>query len=542
MGDMLKTMALMSAFSMMGPIGGMNPHVWRMLYGGLTPGLARGKLKFDPMSAAMTVGGGYLGDKLMGPGAAPKSMGDIGNMQAGANTGTMNASQMLTGGIDPSNLEIPGAETLKDLGQTDVGLTSLNKLNPFGDKYNPFSSDMLFPDAAPNVGRAVAGAAGVIEASQIYNEQAKAEQDYNDWMADQEAAAERAGMPTREWLKRIVDDPVKFTYNYKGPLSYEELINRYTQGAGDTETAQMFDPATFLTESGRDSGMYGLGQGFDASAQYGGYLPEIKKFFGGGTSVATPQNPKTFLLGKMLPRSGSGGFGGLAGLMNNPEILKLFNASKIDKPVQQEGKFQPMPTTDNTGETGPRVETSGIARVRQPSPFEKKGLMSQTEMNTYDTNMTLLLEENEKAVARKEPEFTVMGETFKTNPNGAPIPVGAQGPTLAFAGGGMPSQFFSGKVPNTTDPRSDGMSDSETMLITDPTGKDPRGIMKISEQEYVMSAPDMAILGNGDPNAGAQLLDNFRQNLRQAAYGTRAHQPRIDPNKALSSLAHKAFG
>ena len=104
---------------------------------------------------------------------------------------------------------------------------------------------------------------------------------------------------------------------------YEELINRYTQGAGDTETAQMFDPATFLTESGRDSGMYGLGQGFDASAQYGGYLPEIKKFFGGGTSVATPQNPKTFLLGKMLPRSGSGGFGGLAGLMNNPEILKL---------------------------------------------------------------------------------------------------------------------------------------------------------------------------------------------------------------------------
>ena len=297
---MLKTMALMSAFSMMGPIGGMNPHVWRMLYGGLTPGLARGKLKFDPMSAAMTVGGGYLGDKLMGPGAAPKSMGDIGNMQAGANTGTMNASQMLTGGIDPSNAvnlastatppttvnpaqlfgnpnavpttssmtiptanqpsfftrnvtqpfsegldyvrdlartPVPGAETLTDLGQTDVGLTSLNKLNPFGDKYNPFSSDMLFPDAAPNVGRAVAGAAGGIEASQIYNEQAKAEQDYNDWMADQEAAAERAGMPTREWLKRIVDDPVKFTYNYKGPLSYEELINRYTQGAGDTETA-----------------------------------------------------------------------------------------------------------------------------------------------------------------------------------------------------------------------------------------------------------------------------------------------------------------
>ena len=626
MGDMLKTMALMSAFSMMGPIGGMNPHVWRMLYGGLTPGLARGKLKFDPMSAAMTVGGGYLGDKLFkppvpgavqgppvaGPNPLDKFINpgttnvaslpgygpNMGNVTMSGTPSSMSYANIPTPSglgqmppmseiasirdgatfnyadplkpsrnlfqrniVDPmgqgldyvrdvANLEIPGAETLKDLGQTDVGFKSLNDLYP--GEYEIFKSDMLFPDAAPNVGRAVAGAAGGIEASQIYNEQAKAEQDYNDWMADQEAAAERAGMPTREWLKRIVDDPVKFTYNYKGPLSYEELINRYTQGAGDTETAQMFDPATFLTESGRDSGMYGLGQGFDASARYGGYLPEIKKIFGGGTSVATPQKPITAIsLGGVMPTRGgfsTGGFGGLGGLINNPEILKLFNPSKIERfsmqnrPVQQEGKFQPMPTTDNIGETGPRVETSGIARVRQPSPFEKKGLMSNEEMNTYDTNMTLLLEENEKAVARKEPEFTVMGETFKTNPNGAPIPVGAQGPTLALAGGGMPSQFFSGKVPNTTDPRSDGMSDSETMLITDPTGKDPRGIMKISEQEYVMSAPDMAILGNGDPNAGAQLLDNFRQNLRQAAYGTRAHQPRIDPNKALSSLAHKAFG
>ena len=154
----------------------------------------------------------------------------------------------------------------------------------------------------------------------------------------------------------------------------------------------------------------------------------------------------------------------------------------------------------------------------------------------------LLLEENKKAVARKEPSFTLMGETFQTNPNGVPTPVGNQGPTLAFAGGGTPQQFFSGRVPNTTAPGSDGMSDQETMLITDQTGRDPRGLMKISEQEYVMSAPDMAILGNGDPVAGAELMDNFRGNLRQAAYGTRAHQPRIDQNKALSSLAHRAFG
>jgi hypothetical protein len=136
-----------------------------------------------------------------------------------------------------------------------------------------------------------------------------------------------------------------------------------------------------------------------------------------------------------------------------------------------------------------------------------------------------------------------MGQTFRTNSQGNPMRIDNQsaGPQMALARGGQP-QFFSGRVPNTRNPRSDGMSDSETMLITDRSGRDPRGLMKISEQEYVMSAPDMAILGNGDPVAGAELMDNFRGNLRQAAYGTRAHQPRIDQNKALSSLAHRAFG
>jgi hypothetical protein len=101
---------------------------------------------------------------------------------------------------------------------------------------------------------------------------------------------------------------------------------------------------------------------------------------------------------------------------------------------------------------------------------------------------------------------------------------------------GQNQQFANGIVPNTVNPRSDGMSDSETMLITDRTGKKPKGIMKISEEEYVISAPDMALIGNGSAQAGAQKVDNFRENLRQMAYGTKKHQPRIDGNKALQSL------
>jgi hypothetical protein len=114
--------------------------------------------------------------------------------------------------------------------------------------------------------------------------------------------------------------------------------------------------------------------------------------------------------------------------------------------------------------------------------------------------------------------------------------------TINRKGGGQGLSFFEGRVPNTVDPNSDGMSDSETMLITNPQGTKPTGILKISEDEYVISAPDMAILGNGSPQAGAKVMDSFRKDLRTAAYGTGQHQPPLNQNKALQSLTHKAFG
>ena len=572
------------------------------------------------MSAAMTVGGGYLGDKLTGPvqgavqGPMPAGVNpldkftnpattniagygsNMGNVATAANPSSLNYGNIPTPSgfpqmppqsaiasirdganfnyadplkpsrnllqrniVDPmgqgldyvrdiANTPMPGAETLKDLGQTDVGLTGVNDLNPFGDKYNPFSSDMLFPEAAPTVGKAVAGAAGGIEASQIYNEQAEAEQKYNDWMADQEAAAEQAQMPTREWLKRIVDDPVKFTYTYKGPLSYEELVQRATQGTGDTETAQMFDPATYTTESGRDSGMYNLGQGFDANARYGGYLPNIRKAEGGLSSL--PVEHRFFGgIGKMFRkfrgRFGGGGSsydpsGGGGGIMiplgrpmNNPDMLRKMFKQPANQETTQPN--EPLLIKRNVNEEG------GL----RPLQIQQASVETQPDP-AMNNDVLLLEEENKKAVAAQQNEFMFNGTQYASNPSGMPMPITASAygslPMKYRNMGDQSQQFFSGQVPNTTNPNSDGMSDDETMVITGPTGKDPRGIMKISEQEYVMSAPDMAILGNGDPNAGAQLLDDFRQNLRQAAYGTRAHQPRLDQNKALSSLAHKAFG
>ena len=597
----------------------MNPHIWRMLYGGLTPGLARGKLKFDPTSAAMTVGGGYVGDKLFKPSVAgpvqgpptidqvnplakftspgaggrplTQTAGNIYKAAGNFNVATepnvitgyepswfsRNVSQPIGQGIDYARdiaaTEIPGAQTLKDIGQTDVGLTSLNELNPFGDKYNPFSSDMLFPDAAPNIGRAVAGATAGYDGSGIYDEQAEAEQAYKDWLAQQELEAERREMPTREWLARLEDDPLQYRHTYRGPLSLEELIRRAREGIDSAEEGRQFEDIAWDTPSGRESGEFELG------ARYGGYLPEVKRWFG-GRGVAIPQKGSgsdLFSVARIFPKSGRGGClgGGIAELLQRPEVKELLLGDKPVAPkvpkelrvipdspphliVEPEGEGpwlekiydegtiarKPQPIEHRLSGVVPSQETAGLYRIPEDDPFtyKGKGLTSTAERQAVDNNVLLLLEENEKALARQQNSFDFMGQTFRTNPDGRPERIDNQGPTFAMAGGGMPQQFFSGRVPNTVDPRSDGMSDSETMLITDQTGRDPRGLMKISEQEYVVSAPDMALLGNGDPVAGAQHLDEFRQNLRQAAYGTKAHQPRINPNSALQSLAHRAFG
>jgi len=149
---------------------------------------------------------------------------------------------------------------------------------------------------------------------------------------------------------------------------------------------------------------------------------------------------------------------------------------------------------------------------------------------------------NKMAMGADDTQTAQMFEpaTFTTESGRKPGELGA-----AYGGGistiinnavGQNKQFASGMVPDTVDPRSDGMSDSETMVITDKDGKEPKGIMKISEEEYVISAPDMAILGNGSARAGAKKLDSFRKGLRQMAYGTSTHQPRVDSNKALQSL------
>ena len=59
---------------------------------------------------------------------------------------------------------------------------------------------------------------------------------------------------------------------------------------------------------------------------------------------------------------------------------------------------------------------------------------------------------------------------------------------------------------------------------------------RLSHGEYVLPADVVAILGNGNSNAGAEVLDRFMSEVRRKATGTPKQQKNIDPDKMLSTV------
>lgn len=63
---------------------------------------------------------------------------------------------------------------------------------------------------------------------------------------------------------------------------------------------------------------------------------------------------------------------------------------------------------------------------------------------------------------------------------------------------------------------------------------------KLSENEYVIDAETMALLGDGNPDAGAKKMDEFRKNIRRHK-GQYLTHGKISPD-ALDPLEYIDFG
>ena len=103
------------------------------------------------------------------------------------------------------------------------------------------------------------------------------------------------------------------------------------------------------------------------------------------------------------------------------------------------------------------------------------------------------------------------------------------GGLIGMAAGGM----FDGRV------RGDGhgMEDNVFMPIRD--GREQVGTLAVSPKEYVVDAHTMSALGNGNPDEGANVMDEVVENIREQAYGTDRQPNEISGLAALRPMTER---
>ena len=86
-----------------------------------------------------------------------------------------------------------------------------------------------------------------------------------------------------------------------------------------------------------------------------------------------------------------------------------------------------------------------------------------------------------------------------------------------------------GKADGMVEGGGDGMSDSVPATI------DGEQDLLVSKDEYVIDAPTVAMIGNGSSDAGAEKLDNMREEVRKAATGSRMQPKQINATGIMSA-------
>ena len=103
------------------------------------------------------------------------------------------------------------------------------------------------------------------------------------------------------------------------------------------------------------------------------------------------------------------------------------------------------------------------------------------------------------------------------------------GGLMKLAAGGE----FSGRVPGD----GHGMEDNVYMPIKE--GPEQVATLAVSPTEYVVDSHTMAALGNGNPDNGADVMDEVVKRVRQQAFGTRQQPNEINGLAALSPMIER---
>jgi hypothetical protein len=105
------------------------------------------------------------------------------------------------------------------------------------------------------------------------------------------------------------------------------------------------------------------------------------------------------------------------------------------------------------------------------------------------------------------------------------------------AGGGLMEIAAGGEFSGMVEGEGHGMEDNVRMPIKE--GTEQVGTLAVSPSEYVVDSYTMAALGNGNAEAGADVMDQVVENVRQRAYGSREQPNEINGLAALEPMIER---
>ena len=102
--------------------------------------------------------------------------------------------------------------------------------------------------------------------------------------------------------------------------------------------------------------------------------------------------------------------------------------------------------------------------------------------------------------------------------------------------GGLIGMAYGGEFAGQVGGRGHGMQDNVYMPIIERQAGEQVGTLAVSPDEYVVDSYTMSLLGNGSPDAGAQVMDKTIKDIRLQATGQPNQQQEIDGLEALNRM------
>ena len=221
-----------------------------------------------------------------------------------------------------------------------------------------------------------------------------------------------------------------------------------------------------------------------------------------------------------------------------PEVKRAMEA---DQAAMQGQRLAPPPIMANIPPELRKLETEAARQIEQPVDTWDGGVGSLHEMlftpSPYIGNDSLAslaikpFVEKEIDKAKEErlnPLQDIGRKALGFNPEDE-VRLANTGGLMGMAAGGR----FDGRVPG----QGHGMQDNVYMPIKEEGQQ--VATLAVSPKEYVVDAHTMSAIGNGNADAGADVMDKVVESIREKAYGTDQQPNEINGLAALRPMIER---